>query len=222
MMDGPLVVGPHDDGPLTDERFDVDVVSREVSFAGHVWDVLTERFRYNDDELSRDFVRHPGAVAVMAFDDQDRFIAIQQYRHPVRLREWELPAGLLDLAGEHPLSSAQRELAEEVDLAAAEWRVLTDYCTSPGGVDEVIRVFIARGLTPAVHEFERTGEEADMVIRWVSLDDAMDAVLAGRVLNSIFHVAVLTAHASRERCWSTLRPGDAPWPQLEWRDSTRS
>ncbi len=209
------------ESPLADERFSVDVVSRVVSFNGHVWDIVTERFRYNDDELSRDFMKHPGAVAVMAFDDEDRFISIQQYRHPVRLREWELPAGLLDLAGEHPLASAQRELAEEVDLAAAEWHVLTDYCTSPGGNDEVVRVFIARGLTPAVHDFARTGEEADMVLRWVSLDDAVDAVLAGRVANSVFQVAVLTAHASRERGWSTLRPGDAPWLQLEWRDESR-
>jgi ADP-ribose pyrophosphatase len=82
-------------------------------------------------------------------------------------------------------------------------------------------VYLARGLTTAVHEFERTGEEADMVVRWVSLDEAMDAVLDGRVSNSIFQVAVLTAHASRERGWSTLRPGDAPWPQLDWRDAQR-
>lgn len=207
---------------LADEPFPVDVVARETVFDGRVWDVVSERFRYNDDELTRDYVRHPGAVAVMAFDDDDRFVTIKQYRHPVRLREWELPAGLLDLEGEHPLASAQRELAEEVDLAAAEWSVLTDYCTSPGGNDETIRVYLARGLTRAVHEFERTGEEADMVVRWVSLDDAVDAVLAGRVSNSIFLVAVLTAHASRERGWSTLRPGDAPWPQLNWRDTHRA
>ena len=206
---------------LADEPFPVDVVSRETVFSGRVWDVVSERFRYNSDDLTRDYVRHTGAVAVMAFDDQDRFIAIQQYRHPVRLREWELPAGLLDLAGEHPLLSAQRELAEEVDLAAADWQVLTDYCTSPGGSDEVIRVYLARGLTSAVHDFERTGEEADMVTRWVDLDEAVDAVLEGRVANSIFQVAVLTAHASRARGWSTLRPGDAPWPQLDWRDTHR-
>lgn len=206
---------------LADEPFPVDVVSRETVFSGRVWDVVSERFRYNSDDLTRDYVQHTGAVAVMAFDDLDRFIAIQQYRHPVRLREWELPAGLLDLAGEHPLLSAQRELAEEVDLAAADWQVLTDYCTSPGGSDEVIRVYLARGLTSAVHDFERTGEEADMVTRWVDLDEAVDAVLEGRVANSIFQVAVLTAHASRARGWSTLRPGDSQWPQLDWRDTHR-
>ena len=85
----------------------------------------------------------------------------------------------------------------------------------------MIRVYVARGLTAAVHDFERTGEEADMLRRWVSLDEAVDAVLHARVANSIFQVAVLTAHASRERGWSTLRPGDAPWPQLNWRDTNR-
>lgn len=206
---------------LADEPFGVDIVNRATVFTGRVWDVVSERFRYNSDELTRDYVQHPGAVAVMAFDDDERFVAIAQYRHPVRLREWELPAGLLDLAGEHPLRSAQRELAEEVDLAAADWQVLTDYCTSPGGSDEVIRVYLARGLTSAVHDFERTGEEADLEVRWVDLDEAVDAVLEGRVANSIFQVAVLTAHASRARGWSTLRPGDAPWPQLHWRDTHR-
>lgn len=211
---GPLV-------PLTDEQVQVDVLSSETVFDGRVWNVVADRLRYNADELVREYVQHPGAVAVMAFDEHDRFLAIAQYRHPVRLREWELPAGLLDFDGEHPLASAQRELAEEVDLAAADWKVLTDYCTSPGGNDEVVRVYLARGLTEAQHEFERTGEEADLIQRWVSLDEAVDAVLAGRVSNSIFQVAVLTAHIARERGWSTIRPGDAPWPQRQWRDANR-
>lgn len=208
--------------PIIDEPAPVETLESGTVFTGRVWDVVSEQFRYNGEVLTRDFVAHPGAVAVMAFDEHDRFVTIKQYRHPVRLREWELPAGLLDLEGEHPLASAQRELAEEVDLAAAEWHVLTDYCTSPGGSDEAIRVYLARGLTPAVHSFERTGEEADMIVRWISLDDAVDAVLDGRVSNSIFQVAVLTAHVSRQRGWSTLRPGDAPWPQLDWRDERRT
>jgi len=208
--------------PIIDEPAPVETLESGTVFTGRVWDVVSEQFRYNGEVLTRDFVAHPGAVAVMAFDEHDRFVTIKQYRHPVRLREWELPAGLLDLEGENPLASAQRELAEEVDLAAAEWHVLTDYCTSPGGSDEAIRVYLARGLTPAVHSFERTGEEADMIVRWISLDDAVDAVLDGRVSNSIFQVAVLTAHVSRQRGWSTLRPGDAPWPQLDWRDERRT
>ncbi|MFZ4079432.1 MAG: NUDIX domain-containing protein [Microbacteriaceae bacterium] len=207
--------------PIIDEPTPVDTLESGTVYNGRVWDVVSERFRYNDEVLTRDFITHPGAVAVMAFDDQDRFVTIKQYRHPVRLREWEIPAGLLDLEGEHPLASAQRELAEEVDLAAATWHVLADYCTSPGGSDEAIRVYIARDLAPAVHTFERTGEEADMVVRWISLDDAVDAVLDGRVSNSIFQIAVLTALASRDRGWSTLRPGDAPWPQVDWRDARR-
>jgi 8-oxo-dGTP pyrophosphatase MutT (NUDIX family) len=127
------------------------------------------------------------------------------------MRDWEIPAGLLDVAGESPLLAAQRELAEEADLEASDWSVLADLHTSPGGSDEAIRVYLARRLRPTAEAYARTDEEADMLTRWVDLDACVDAVLARRLSNAPLQVAVLAAAAARARGWSTLAPADAPW-----------
>jgi ADP-ribose pyrophosphatase len=110
------------EGPLADLHDPAEVVSSERVFAGRVWDIRSDRFRFGGHELVRDYMDHTGAVAVLAVDEQERILLINQYRHPIRSRDWELPAGLLDVDGEDLQSAAVRELAEEVDLAADEWR----------------------------------------------------------------------------------------------------
>ncbi|QJU53073.1 NUDIX hydrolase [Herbiconiux sp. KACC 21604] len=212
-VDEPGGVGER--GLLADEVAPVEATSSEVVFDGYIWDVRRETFAYGDGTLRRDFVDHPGAVAVFALDDDDRVLLIKQYRHPVRRREWEPPAGLLDVGGEPALAAAQRELAEEVDLEADEWHVLIDYLTTPGGNNEAIRIYLARGLRPAGSTFEREGEEADMEQRWVGLDELVDAVLASRVQNPSLVIGALAAQASRARGWGTLRPADAAWPERQ-------
>ena len=184
---------------FADEASSVEVLDSAVAFDGVVWDIRRERFAYGEGRLVREFMEHPGAVAVLAVDDAGRLLSIQQYRHPIQMRNWELPAGLLDVEGEDPLTAAQRELAEEVDLVAADWQPLITMHTSPGGSDEVIHVFRATGLSPAPEVFARESEEADIVVRWVALDEAVDAVLTGRVRNGIFQAAVLAEHARRTR-----------------------
>jgi 8-oxo-dGTP pyrophosphatase MutT (NUDIX family) len=203
--------------PLGDQPFSAPVVSSEVALDGAVWDVRRDRFEYGGDELVREYIDHPGAVAVLAVDDQERVLLIRQYRHPVRMRELELPAGLLDADGESALVAAQRELAEEADLQASEWALLTDFYTSPGSNSEAIRVFLARGLS-ATPAFARTAEEADIELHWVSLDDAVDAVLDRRLGNGIACISLLAAYVLRERGWENLASSgahraDAPWPQ---------
>lgn len=196
---------------LHDDEFPVELVSSETVYEGRVWDMRRDTFLLEGREITRDYVDHSGAVAVLALDERDRILVIKQYRHPVRLRDWELPAGLLDIAGEPPLLAAQRELAEEADLVAEHWSLLTDILTSPGGSNEAIRVFLARGVSaaPAVHE--RTEEEAGIEARWVPLDDVVDSVLARTVRNGILGIAVLAAAAGRARGWETLGAADAPW-----------
>jgi len=196
-----------------------EVVSRPVSesrtvFEGMVWDVVQERVDLGAaGEVTRQFVRHPGAVAVVALDDDERVCLIQQYRHPVRTLEWEVPAGLLDVEGEPSWVAAARELDEEADLRAERWHVLADYFSSPGGLDEALRVYLARDLAevPEAQRHARDGEEHGMPVRWVPLDEAESAVLTGRLHNPSAVVGVLAACAARRRGWSTLRPVDAPW-----------
>ncbi len=168
--------------PLRDVRDPAKVLKRETVFAGMVWDVARETARVRRRAPSRvSSSSTPGAVAVLAIDDQDRVLLINQYRHPIRSRDWEIPAGLLDVEGESPLLAAQRELAEEADLVAAEWSDPITFHTSPGGSDEVIHLFEARGLSAAAEVHDRTDEEAEIVLRWVSLDEAVEAVLDGRL-----------------------------------------
>ncbi len=190
MPDSPSV-----DSVLVDEPFSPPIVSTELDFAGRVWDVRRDVFQYNDHELTRDYVDHPGAVAVLVLDDQGRALLIQQYRHPIRSRDWEIPAGLLDIENEDPLAAAQRELAEEVDLVATDWSELVTFYSSPGGSNELIRVFLARGISAMESSFDRHEEEADIVVRWAPLDEIRAGVLAGRLRNSILAIAVLAAHA---------------------------
>lgn len=198
---------------LRDDPTSPEVLSSELVFDGRVWDVRRETFELDGQPILRDFVDHPGAVAVLAMDERDRVLLIKQYRHPVRSRDWELPAGLLDLDGESPLAAAQRELAEEVDLIAESWDLLSEFMTSPGGSNEVIRIYLARGVSAAPEVFARTEEEAGIELRWVPIDEAVDAVLARDVQNAILCLAVLTAAAGRDRGWQTLGPAEAPWPR---------
>nr|WP_233551397.1 NUDIX hydrolase [Amnibacterium setariae] len=187
-----------------------EVTDEQLIHHGKVFDVARETFDYDGKPITREIVRHPGAVAILALDDEGRVLLIRQYRHPIRTRAWEIPAGLLDKAGEPPLTGAQRELAEEADLAAARWDVLADFQNSPGGSDETIRVFLARDVS-TVPAFERSDEEADIEVRWVPLDDVVDAVLARRVQSPSLVIGALAAQASRARDWATLAPGDEPW-----------
>lgn len=196
---------------LSDEPFEPRIISSDLVYKGHVWDIRSETFEYNGEEITREFVDHTGAVAILAMDDEERVLLIKQYRHPIRQRDWELPAGLLDIAGEDALLGAQRELAEEADLVATDWALLTDFQTSVGGSNESLRVYLARGLSDTPEAFARTHEEVDIEKRWVSLDEVIDAVLATRLQNSILAISVLAADASRRRGWNTLGDARAPW-----------
>ena len=198
------------DDALVDDPIEPSIVSSELAFRGKVWDIRREVFELDGHQVTREFVDHTGAVAVLAMDDQDRVLLIKQYRHPVRYREWELPAGLLDIAGEPPLRAAQRELAEEVDKTATRWDLLTDFMTSPGGSNEVLRVYLARDVSDAPEAFTRTDEEAGIEVRWVPLDDVVEAVLARDLQNSILAIAVFAAAAGRARGWRTLGDPNAP------------
>ena len=140
----------------------------------------------------REIIEHFGAVAVVALDEDNRLIMVEQYRHSVQQRLLELPAGLLDVAGEDELVAAQRELGEEAGLAAQDWGVLVDLVTSPGFAEEAVRIFIARGLSQ-VDRPEPEHEEADMQSRWLELFAARDAVLRGEIVNGIAVAGILAA-----------------------------
>lgn len=195
--------------PLLDRPDPRPVRARSVEFSGAVWDVVTEIVDLGAaGEVTRDFIDHPGAVAVVALDEDDRIVLVQQYRHPIGAFEWEVPAGLLDVEGEPPARTAARELAEEADLLADTWHHLIEVATSPGSSSETITVFLARGLhpVPEADQHSREGEELDMPAARFPLEEVREAVLAGRVRNATLAVAVLAAWAAREDGWARLAP----------------
>jgi 8-oxo-dGDP phosphatase len=158
----------------------------------------------------REVVEHYGAVAIAAIDEQDRVVLVHQYRYPIGRRLWELPAGLLDVAGEPPVRTAQRELAEEAGLAAEDWSVLVDVATSPGFTDEVVRVFLATGLSEVTRPDAVGDEEADLIIERFPLVEAIRMAFAGEIVNGPAVAGLLAAQAARGGVAQT-RPADAEW-----------
>lgn len=165
------------------------------------------------DTFVRDVVVHPGAVGVVALDQDNRMLLVRQYRHPIGHRLLEPPAGLLDVAGEEYRLGAERELWEEAATKAADWRVLVDAFTSPGLTNEAVRIFLARDLSEASETYDRLHEEADMETVWAPLVDVVGAVLAGDLHNPILVMGALAAWtALNGPGFDNLRPADSPWP----------
>jgi len=200
---------------LQDKPEEWRVTATTTPFTGNKTSVRTDEVVMPDGTIAkRDYQVHPGSVAVVALDEQGRVLLLRQYRHPVRHKLWEIPAGLLDVPGEHPLSAAQRELYEEAHVKAGDWRVLVDVYTTPGGCDEGLRIFLARDLSEADGErFEVSDEEADMEFARVPLAELVQGALAGRLHNNCLVVGALSLHAALTGDGvDALRPADAPWP----------
>jgi 8-oxo-dGTP pyrophosphatase MutT (NUDIX family) len=196
---------------------DHQVQSSDVVYEGRIISVRKDVVSMPGDTTSqRDVVVHPGAVGVVALDDRGRVLLVQQYRHPVRRRLDELPAGLLDVDGEPGLAAAKRELAEEAGLGADTWHVLVDALTSPGMTDEAIRLYLARDVHE-VHRNVQEHEEAEMTTLWQPLDVLVGRVMAGEVENAMACLGVLAAEHAVRTGFADLRPADAPWPSRKTR-----
>jgi ADP-ribose pyrophosphatase len=191
-----------------------EVVAGKERFAGRVISVRTDTVVMPSGEVAdRDYVVHPGAVAVLALDDEDRVLLIRQYRHPMRRLLWELPAGIRDIPGEALVDCAARELAEEASYRARTWHTLVDVYTSPGMTDERIRIFLARDVEPIPEEentFVRQHEESDMPAVWIPLGAAVDKALTGMIHNSPAVAGILAAYAASVDGFKGLRPAEAP------------
>ncbi len=201
---------------VSDEPSPRRLLSSHKVYEGRIWDVVSDSFQLSDDgdPLVRDYIDHPGAVAILPMNDDGDVLLLRQYRHPVGMDLWEIPAGLLDVEGEDFVVGAARELAEEADLVASRWNVLADFFNSPGSSSEAIRIYLARGLSDVPgHELHvRTDEEAEIELHWTPLDEAVAAVLAGRLHNPSAVVGILAAAAARAGNFESLRPAGAPWP----------
>lgn len=190
-----------------------EVVRSRLGYDGALVRVRVDTVVQPDgSRAEREVVEHVGSVAVVAVDDRQRVLLIRQYRHPAGQYLWELPAGLCDKPGEPPLHAAQRELAEEAQLRAADWRTLVDLRPSPGISTEVFRVYQAEQLDTEEQAGGRPDEESELPSRWVPLPQAVREVLTGRITNGLAVAGLLAAAAGTDATPARTRPADAPWP----------
>jgi ADP-ribose pyrophosphatase len=198
---------------VTTDQHQHTVRSRTDRYAGPVFTVVTDEVSMpGGGTARRDVVRHIGAVAVVALDAEGRVVLIRQYRHALGRRLWELPAGLMDVSGEDLAVAAGRELTEEADLVAGRLDLLVDVHTSPGFSNELVRVFLARDLTPVAADgrHERHDEEAEIEVDTPHLDEAVRMVFTGEISNGPAVAGLLAAARARDEGWAPLRPADTP------------
>lgn len=184
-------------------------LSSELLVDAPVLAVRRDRITTATGEAVREVVEHFSAVAIVAVrasaqGGSPEVMLVRQYRRPVDRYLWELPAGLLDVTGETPLDAARRELAEETGLAADQWHLLGDVCSSPGVSEEMCRIFLAENVRPATSEDPGTGEkavgeEADMTNRWLPVDEAVAWVRDGRIENATAVAGLLHLNAGTRR-----------------------
>jgi 8-oxo-dGTP pyrophosphatase MutT (NUDIX family) len=152
-------------------------------YEGKIVTLAIDRFRFADgDEVEREIVRHKGAAGIVVHDDTHLYL-VRQPREALGDPDFlEIPAGRLDQEGESPLEAAQRELAEEIGKAAAEWEPVTTYVSSAGMSDELVHVFYATGLSDRAAETDEN--ERIEIVRW-PLDDLDGAIAATRDAKSL-------------------------------------
>lgn len=211
-----------DAGQIADQPMAWPVAGHRVLGRGAVSDFVDDEVATPSGQtMRRQYLLHPGAVGVIAWDEADRIAVVRQYRHPVGFRLTEPPAGLLDHADEDPLLAAQRELAEEAGLQAGRWQVLVDLFTTPGATQESLRVYLARDLSEAAAPdgFVPDHEEAEMEVCWAGRADLVAAVLAGQLQNPTMVTGILALETARlSGDLDGLRPADAAWPARQvWR-----
>jgi ADP-ribose pyrophosphatase len=131
-------------------------------------------------QIHRSIVRHPGSAVMMAVDEHERVLLVQQYRLPAEMELWELPAGRID-PGETPLQAAKRELREETGYSAKNWRKLVTFWASPGYIDEKMTLFLATDLTEGEQE---PMEDERIELRWFSERELGEAVTTNKVMDA--------------------------------------
>jgi 8-oxo-dGTP pyrophosphatase MutT (NUDIX family) len=161
---------------------DIVALGGETAFEGATLSVRLERFRHDDGEVvEREIVRRQDAAAIVAYDDEHVWL-VRQPREAILRYTLELPAGKLDVEGESPLRTAQRELAEEIGREAEHWEQLVSYHPSSGYTDEVVHLFAATGLRPS--DVEPDPGERIEIVPWPlsDLDGAIAATTDAKTL----------------------------------------
>lgn len=186
------------------------ILNSAVTYRGRVWEIVRDEIQFADEVIVRDYLRHPGAVAIVAVDENNQVLLINQYRHPVGQTMIEIPAGMLDDFNEDPLSAAKRELLEESGYVAKDWKTLIDVCTTPGSSSEAIRIYLARDLQFEPNpNYVKKSEEAEITVSFAPLSDAVSAIFGGLIQSPTAVSGILALNSAD---LDALRPADTNWP----------
>ena len=166
-----------------------EMVSSQTLFEGHIVKLTVDQVRLPDgNPAQREVVYHPGGVAVLALDGENRVTLVRQYRYPIRQLLLELPAGKLDHGLEDPIEGARRELAEETGLEAEEWTYLGHILASPGFCTEDLHMYLARGLTKRGQHLD---EDEFLDVVTMPFDELAEQVMDGTITDAKTVAAVL-------------------------------
>ena len=164
-------------------------LSSEMKFDGKLIKVTYDIAEVNGKEAWREVVHHPGASAIVAIDEDNRIIMEKQFRYALNDYLLEIPAGKLDV-GEDPLVCAKRELEEETGIIASEWISLGTIATSPGFCNEVIHLYVARGLSKGEIHWD---EDEYVEVERYTFDELLQRISEEKIKDSKTLSALLLA-----------------------------
>ena len=185
-----------DAAPFGDDPLEEHVVERRLIHRGRYLEFRVDTIERADGSRgTRDVVGHPGAIAVLALDDDGRLLLVRQWRIPAERAMLEIPAGTLDVhdgVTEDPDLAARRELEEETGSRAASWRKLAEFWTAPGFASELMHLYLATGLTSAAGDDRLTPDEDERLeLSRVTVDEALTLVDRGEISDAKTILGVL-------------------------------
>jgi ADP-ribose diphosphatase len=172
--------------PFGDDPLEEHVIGSQLIHRGRYMEFRVDTIERADGSTgTRDVVGHPGAVAVLALDDDGRLLLVRQWRVPARRAMLEIPAGTLDVhegRTEDPETAVRRELEEETGHRATTWRKLAEFWTAPGFTSELMHLYLATGIAGADVDDRLTPDEDERLeLRHATIDEALGMVDRGEV-----------------------------------------
>ena len=173
-------------------KYEEKTISGETLYEGKVITLRVEEVELPDGKTAtRELIKHPGAVAIIPVTEEGKLVLVEQYRKALERSLIEIPAGKID-PGEEPAVTAVRELEEETGYGAKEFSYVQSFATSPGFADEIIHLYLARGLYPI--DNPGAGDEDEFIeLLEVTIEEAEEMVVSGKIFDAKTAFAVLYA-----------------------------